>query len=53
MNKIYHNLNNIAMKMEFILEELEESHKDLETDLNFLELIKTQDELLKVLKSLG
>jgi len=40
------------MKMEFILEELEENHKDLETDLNFLELIKTQDELLKVLKSL-
>ena len=52
MNKVYHNLNNIAMKMEFILEELEETHRELETDLSFLELIKIQDDLIKVLKSL-
>ena len=39
--------------MEFILEEIEENHRELETDLSFLELIKIQDELIKVLKSLN
>ena len=40
------------MKMEFILEELQEKHNELEKGLGFLELIKIQEELAKVLKSL-